>query len=50
MINQQLERDYYRTMCTIPVNKTRDAHHRPENSGFGTAEEQPENTGLLVWL
>ena len=27
---------------------TRDAHHRPEDSGFVTAEEQPEKAGLVT--
>ena len=26
----------------------RDAHHRPEDSGFVTAEEQPEKAGLVT--
>ena len=48
-VNQQLKfQDYYGIMCIVPSNKTRDAHHRPENPGFVTAVEQPENTGFVT--
>ena len=30
------------------VIKTRDTHHRPEDSGFVTAKEQPEESGFAT--